>query len=250
MSGHSKWSTIKHRKAAQDAKRGKIFTKLIKELTISARIGGSDLDSNPRLRTAVANAKSQSMPKDNIERAIKKGAGELDGAIYEEIIYEGYGPHNIAIIVEAMTDNRNRTIASVRHAFSKCNGNLGSANSVKYMFDRIGSIRIKKNIVEEDFLTELILESGAEDLITEDPDVYQIITSITNFDSIRSFLEEKNIPMVSAEIIWSPKNRVEIDDYKKAEQIIKLNEMLEDDEDTKSVHSNLEISENVMEKLG
>ncbi len=250
MSGHSKWSTIKHRKAAQDAKRGKIFTKLIKELTISARIGGSDLDSNPRLRTAVANAKSQSMPKDNIERAIKKGAGELDGAIYEEIIYEGYGPHNIAIIVEAMTDNRNRTIASVRHAFSKCNGNLGSANSVKYMFDRIGSIRIKKNIVEEDFLTELILESGAEDLITEDPDVYQIITSITNFDSIRSFLEEKNIPMVSAEIIWSPKNRVEIDDYKKAEQIIKLIEMLEDDEDTKSVHSNLEISENVMEKLG
>ncbi len=250
MSGHSKWSTIKHRKAAQDAKRGKIFTKLIKELTISARIGGSDLDSNPRLRTAVANAKSQSMPKDNIERAIKKGAGELDGAIYEEIIYEGYGPHNVAIIVEAMTDNRNRTIASVRHAFSKCNGNLGSANSVKYMFDRIGSIRIKKNIVEEDFLTELILESGAEDLITEDPDVYQIITSITNFDSIRSFLEEKNIPMVSAEIIWSPKNRVEIDDYKKAEQIIKLIEMLEDDEDTKSVHSNLEISENVMEKLG
>ena len=250
MSGHSKWSTIKHRKAAQDAKRGKIFTKLIKELTISARIGGSDLDSNPRLRTAVANAKSQSMPKDNIERAIKKGAGELDGAIYEEIIYEGYGPHNVAIIVEAMTDNRNRTIASVRHAFSKCNGNLGSANSVKYMFDRIGSIMINKNIVEEDFLTELILESDAEDLITEDPDVYQIITSITNFDSIRSFLEEKNIPMVSAEIIWSPKNRVEIDDYKKAEQIIKLIEMLEDDEDTKSVHSNLEISENVMEKLG
>jgi len=250
MSGHSKWSTIKHRKAAQDAKRGKIFTKLIKELTISARIGGSDLDSNPRLRTAVANAKSQSMPKDNIERAIKKGAGELDGAIYEEIIYEGYGPHNVAIIVEAMTDNRNRTIASVRHAFSKCNGNLGSSNSVKYMFDRIGSIMINKNIVEEDFLTELILESGAEDLITEDPDVYQIITSITHFDAIRSFLEQKNISMVGAEIIWSPKNRIEIDDYKKAEQIIKLIEMLEDDEDTKSVHSNLEISENIMEKLG
>ena len=250
MSGHSKWSTIKHRKAAQDAKRGKIFTKLIKELTISARIGGSDLDANPRLRTAVANAKSQSMPKDNIERAIKKGAGELDGAIYEEIIYEGYGPHNVAIIVEAMTDNRNRTIASVRHSFSKCNGNLGSANSVKYLFDRIGSIMIDKNLVEEDLLTELILEAGAEDLITEDHDFYQIITSIIHFDSIRSFLEDKNIAMVSAEIIWSPKNRVEIDDYKKAEQIIKLIEMLEDDEDTKSVHSNLEISQNIMEKLG
>ena len=250
MSGHSKWSTIKHRKAAQDAKRGKIFTKLIKELTISARIGGSDLDANPRLRTAVANAKSQSMPKDNIERAIKKGAGELDGTIYEEIIYEGYGPHNIAIIVEAMTDNRNRTIASVRHAFSKCSGNLGSANSVKYLFDKIGTIMIKKNIVEEELLTELILESDADDLITENPDVFQIITSTTHFDSIRSFLEDKKITMVSAEIIWSPKNRVEIDDYKKAEQIIKLIEMLEDDEDTKSVHSNLEISETIMEKLG
>ena len=250
MSGHSKWSTIKHRKAAQDAKRGKVFTKLIKELTISARMGGSDLDANPRLRTAVANAKSQSMPKENIERAIKKGAGELDGTIYEEIIYEGYGPHNVAIIVEAMTDNRNRTIASVRHAFSKCNGNLGSSNSVKYMFDRLGSIMINKNVVEEDLLTEFILESGAEDIITENPDVFQVITATSDFDAIRSYLEEKNISMDSAEIIWSPHNRVEIDDYRKAEQVIKLIEMLEEDEDVNSVHSNFEITESVMEKLG
>ena len=250
MSGHSKWSTIKHRKAAQDAKRGKVFTKLIKELTISARIGGSELEANPRLRTAVANAKNQSMPKENIERAIKKGAGELEGTIYEEIIYEGYGPHNVAMIVEAMTDNRNRTIASVRHAFSKCNGNLGSANSVKYMFDRLGSILINKNVIEEDLLTELILESDAEDIKTEDPNVFQVITSPPDFDLVRSYLEEKNISMVSANVIWIPQNRVEINDYKKAEQVIKLIEILEDDDDVNSVHSNFEISESVMEKIG
>ena len=250
MSGHSKWSTIKHRKAAQDAKRGKVFTKLIKELTIAARIGGSELEANPRLRTAVANAKNQSMPKENIERAIKKGAGELEGTIYEEIIYEGYGPHNVAMIVEAMTDNRNRTIASVRHAFSKCNGNLGSANSVKYMFDRLGSILINKNVIEEDLLTELILESDAEDIKTEDPNVFQVITSPPDFDLVRSYLEEKNISMVSANVIWIPQNRVEINDYKKAEQVIKLIEILEDDDDVNSVHSNFEISESVMEKLG
>ena len=250
MSGHSKWSTIKHRKAAQDAKRGKAFTKLIKELTIAARMGGSELDANPRLRTAVANAKSQSMPKDNIDRAIKKGAGELDGAVYEEIIYEGYGPHNVAIIVEVMTDNRNRTIASVRHAFSKCNGNLGSANSVQYMFDRIGSIMIEKTVIEEDLLTDLILEAGADDINTENPDAFQIITSPTDFDTVRSYLEEKDVAMLSAEVIWNPQNRVEIDDSKKAEQVIKLIDILEDDDDVNSVHSNFDISENVMAELG
>ena len=250
MSGHSKWSTIKHRKAAQDAKRGKAFTKLIKELTIAARMGGSELDANPRLRTAVANAKSQSMPKDNIDRAIKKGAGELDGAIYEEIIYEGYGPHNVAIIVEVMTDNRNRTIASVRHAFSKCNGNLGSANSVQYMFDRMGSIMIEKTVIEEDLLTDLILEAGADDINTENPDAFQIITSPADFDTVRSYLEEKEVAMLSAEVIWNPQNRVEIDDSKKAEQVIKLIDILEDDEDVSSVHSNFDISDNVMAELG
>ena len=250
MSGHSKWSTIKHRKAAQDAKRGKAFTKLIKELTIAARMGGSELDANPRLRTAVANAKSQSMPKDNIDRAIKKGAGELDGAIYEEIIYEGYGPHNVAIIVEVMTDNRNRTIASVRHAFSKCNGNLGSANSVQYMFDRMGSIMIEKTVIEEDLLTDLILEAGADDINTENPEAFQIITSPADFDTVRSYLEEKEVAMLSAEVIWNPQNRVEIDDSKKAEQVIKLIDILEDDEDVNSVHSNFDISDNVMAELG
>ncbi|HIA55898.1 MAG TPA: YebC/PmpR family DNA-binding transcriptional regulator [Candidatus Lambdaproteobacteria bacterium] len=250
MSGHSKWSTIKHRKAAQDAKRGKVFTKLIKELTIAARMGGSELDANPRLRTAVANAKSQSMPKDNIDRAIKKGAGELDGVIYEEIIYEGYGPHNVAIIVEVMTDNRNRSIASVRHAFNKYNGNLGSANSVQYMFDRLGSIIVDKTVIDEDSLTELILEAGAEDLKTENPDSFQVITAPEDFDLVRSYLEEKDVAMLSAEVIWNPQNRVEIDELKKAEQVIKLIEILEDDDDVNSVHSNFDISENVMAELG
>ena len=250
MSGHSKWSTIKHRKAAQDAKRGKVFTKLIKELTIAARMGGSELDANPRLRTAVANAKSQSMPKDNIDRAIKKGVGELDGVIYEEIIYEGYGPHNVAIIVEVMTDNRNRSIASVRHAFNKYNGNLGSANSVQYMFDRLGSIIVDKTVIDEDSLTELILEAGAEDLKTENPDSFQVITAPEDFDLVRSYLEEKDVAMLSAEVIWNPQNRVEIDELKKAELVIKLIEILEDDDDVNSVHSNFDISENVMAELG
>ena len=250
MSGHSKWSTIKHRKAAQDAKRGKVFTKLIKELTIAARMGGSELDANPRLRTAVANAKSQSMPKDNIDRAIKKGAGELDGVIYEEIIYEGYGPHNVAIIVEVMTDNRNRSIASVRHAFNKYNGNLGSANSVQYMFDRLGSIIVDKTVIDEDSLTELILEAGAEDLKTENPDSFQVITAPGDFDLVRSYLEEKDVAMLSAEVNWNPQNRVEIDELKKAELVIKLIEILEDDDDVNSVHSNFDISENVMAELG
>ena len=250
MSGHSKWSTIKHRKAAQDAKRGKVFTKLIKELTIAARMGGSELDANPRLRTAVANAKSQSMPKDNIDRAIKKGVGELDGVIYEEIIYEGYGPHNVAIIVEVMTDNRNRSIASVRHAFNKYNGNLGSANSVQYMFDRLGSIIVDKTVIDEDSLTELILEAGAEDLKTENPDSFQVITAPEDFDLVRSYLEEKDVAMLSAEVIWNPQNRVEIDELKKAEQVIKLIEILEDDDDVNSVYSNFDISENVMAELG
>ena len=250
MSGHSKWSTIKHRKASQDAKRGKVFTKLIKELTIASRLGGSDMDANPRLRTAVANAKSQSMPKENIERAIKKGAGELDGVIYEEIIYEGYAPHNVAIIVEVMTDNRNRTIASVRHAFSKCNGNLGSTNSVQYMFNRIGSISINKKEVDEDSLTELVLDAEAEDILTHNLNEFQVITKPVNLDSVRSYLEGNNIKMLSAEVIWSAQNRIEIDDKKKAEQVIKLIDILEEDDDVNNVFSNFDISDKIMAELG
>ena len=249
MSGHSKWSTIKHRKSAQDAKRGKIFTKLIKELTIAARLGGSDSDANPRLRTAIANAKSQSMPKDNIERAIKKGAGELDGLVFEEIIYEGYGPHNVAIIVEVMTDNRNRSIAFVRSSFRKYNGNLGSANSVQYMFDRLGSITVEKTKIDEELLTELIIEAGAEDINTENNDVFQVITAPSDFDTVRSYLEERKVEMMNAELIWNPQNLILIDDSKKAEQVIKLIDILEEDDDVQSVHSNFEISGKVLAEL-
>ena len=250
MSGHSKWSTIKHRKSAQDAKKGKVFTKLIKELTIAARLGGSDSDANPRLRAAIANAKSQSMPKDNIERAIKKGAGELDGLVLEEILYEGYGPHNVAIIVEVMTDNRNRSIAFVRSSFRKYNGNLGSANSVKYMFDRLGSITIEKSKINEDKLTEFVIEAGAEDINIDNPELFQIITAHSDFDSVRSYLEDREVIMLNAELIWNPQTRIVIDDSKKAEQVIKLIDILEEDDDVQSVHSNFDISENVMAKIG
>ncbi|MDP6522470.1 MAG: YebC/PmpR family DNA-binding transcriptional regulator [SAR324 cluster bacterium] len=250
MAGHSKWANIQHRKGRQDKKRGKLFTKLIREITVAARIGGSDSDANPRLRTAIANAKSQSMPKDNIERAIKKGSGELDGSVYEEIIYEGYGPHNVAIIVEVMTDNRNRSIAFVRSSFRKYNGNLGSANSVQYMFDRLGSITVEKSDIDEDKLTEFIIEAGAEDINTDNPNVFQVITAPSDFDSVRSYLEDSKVQMLNAELIWAPQTRIVIKDNKKAEQVIKLIDLLEEDDDVQSVHSNFDISENVLKELG
>jgi len=250
MAGHSHWAGIKHRKGRADKQRSKIFSKLSKEITVAAKLGSKDPDMNPRLRSAIQAARTVNMPKDNIDRAIKKGAGELDGVIFEEIIYEGYGPHNVAIIVEVMTDNRNRSIASVRHAFSICNGNLGSANSVQYMFDRQGSILVDNTVIDEDRLTELILEAGAEDLNTENPDAFQIITAPADFDTVRSYLEENGVVMLSAEVIWNPQNRIEIDNYKKAEQVIKLIDLLEDDDDVKSVHSNFDISESVMAELG
>ena len=250
MAGHSKWKNIQHRKSAQDAKRGKVFTKLIKELTIAARLGGDDPDANPRLRAAIANARSSGMPKDNIERAVKKGAGELEGEQFEEILYEGYGPHNVAVLVEAMTDNRNRTIASVRHAFSKNGGNLGTTNSVQYMFDRIGEIRIAKDVIDEDRLTELVLDAGAEDIETDDAEEFRILTSTDDCESVRSFLEEQDVAMRSAGLVWNPQNRVEIDDPKKAEQVIRLIDMLEEDDDVQSVHSNFDVSEDVIAQLG
>ncbi len=249
MSGHSKWSTIKHRKGAQDAKRGKIFTKLIKEITIAARLGGGDLLANPRLRAAVANAKGQRMPKDNIERAIKKGTGELDGENYEEIVYEGYGPNNVAVIVEAMTDNRNRTTSFVRSIFSKLGGNLGSTNSVQYMFDRLGLIYIDKSSIEEDDLTEIALEVGAEDIHTENPDQYEVVTSMTDFAQVQGDFENRGVEMNQASLSWVPQNRIEIDDVKKAEQVMKLIDLLEDNDDVQNVYSNFDISETVLAQM-
>ncbi len=249
MSGHSKWSTIKHRKGAQDAKRGKIFTKLIKEITIAARDGGGDPDANPRLRTAVSNAKAQSMPKDNIERAIKKGTGDLDGVNYEEIIFEGYGPNNVAVIVEVLTDNRNRSVSFVRSAFGKLGGNLGATNSVQYMFDRIGQLYIEKSVIDEDSLMELIIEIGAEDMNTDDPERYEVITAVSDFSQVRGALENKEIAMAEANLAWVPQNRVEIDNLKKAEQVMRLIDTLEDNEDVQDVYSNFDISDGVLAEM-
>jgi YebC/PmpR family DNA-binding regulatory protein len=250
MAGHSKWKNIQHRKSAQDAKRGKVFTKLIKEITVAAKMGGGDPDANPRLRSAITNAKGQGMPKDNIERAIKKGTGEGGGADYESITYEGYGPNNVAVIVETLTDNRNRTISSVRHAFTKCNGNLGSTNSVQYMFDHVGSLRIEREGLDEDTLTEMALESGASDVVTENPEEYQVLTEMTDFETVRSFFEGTEVKVIEAGLIWNPQNRVEIDDVKKAEQVLKLIDLLEDDDDVQYVYSNFDLSEAVLNELG
>lgn len=249
MSGHSKWSTIKHRKAAQDAKKGKVFTKLIKEITIAARLGGGDIEANPRLRTAVAAAKGQSMPKDNIDRAIKKGTGELDGENYEEIIYEGYGPHNVALIVEALTDNRNRTISTVRHAFNKTGGNLGSSNSVQYMFDRKGVIIIPLDSIDEDTLTEKALEAGAEDLVVEEGNDYEIHTNPSDLEDVRSALEDAGITIDSANVGWVPQNKVDIEDPGKAAQVMKLIDILEDDDDVQNVFSNVNFTDAAMEGM-
>ncbi|MBF0236212.1 MAG: YebC/PmpR family DNA-binding transcriptional regulator [SAR324 cluster bacterium] len=249
MSGHNKWSTIKHRKAAQDSKKGKVFTKLIKELTIAARIGGGDAQSNPRLRSAIATARANSMPKENIDRAIKKGTGDLDGADYEEIIYEGYAPGNVAVIVEAMTDNRNRTSSSVRFAFTRSGGNLGATNSVQYMFDRRGIIQVAKTVMSEDELMELALEAGASDMNSDNLETYEIITETSDFNDVQQALENKGIQMLEAEIAWVPQNRVIVDDVKKAEQIMKLIDALEDDDDIQKVHSNFDISEDVLRQL-
>src|SRR5436853_3053605 len=196
MSGHSKWSTIKHKKGAADAKRGKIFTRILKEMTVAARMGGGDVVGNPRVRAAVAEAKANNMPKDNIERAIKRGTGELEGATYEELTYEGYGPGGVALIVEVMTDNTNRTTPEIRHIFEKNGGNLGTPGSVRFQFERKGYFAIEKSAVGEDKLMELALEAGADDLQSGDTAVFEIYTSPDAFDQVREALEKNKIPTV------------------------------------------------------
>ena len=200
MSGHSKWSTIKHKKGAADAKRGKIFTRIIKEMTIAARLGGGDPDGNPRLRAAIAEAKANNMPKDNIDRAVKRGTGELDGLTYEEITYEGYGPGGVAIMVEALTDNSNRTTPEIRHTFEKYGGNFGTPGSVRFQFDRKGYFAVEKSAVSEDKLMEVALEAGADDLQTEDADVFEIYTSPEAFEQVREALEKNKIATVEAKL--------------------------------------------------
>src|SRR5215468_5472548 len=198
MSGHNKWSTIKHKKGAADAKRGKIFTRILKEMTVAARMGGGDPNGNPRLRAAVAEAKANNMPKDNIERAIKRGTGELEGATYEEITYEGYGPGGVAVIVEVLTDNTNRTTPEIRHMFEKHGGNLGTPGSVRFQFERKGYFAVERSAVGEDKLMEIVLEAGADDLQAEDPEIFEVYTAPENFEAVRQALETSKIATVEA----------------------------------------------------
>jgi len=246
MAGHSKWANIKHRKGAQDAKRGKIFTKLIKEITIAAKIGGGDLESNARLRLAIDKAKQSNMPKDNIERAIKKGTGDLDGVTYEEGVFEGYGPGGVAVIVEFMTDNRTRTVAEVRHAFNKYGGSLGVSGSVAFMFDRKGQIIFAE---ENDFdaIFEAALEAGAEDVKDEDG-VIEVVTDPGDLEAVRIALEEQDLKYQSAEVTMIPQNRTPIEG-KQAESLMKMIDILEDNDDVQDVHANFDISDEEMEKL-
>ncbi|MBC8318120.1 MAG: YebC/PmpR family DNA-binding transcriptional regulator [Desulfobulbaceae bacterium] len=248
MAGHSKWANIKHRKGAVDAKRGKVFTRLIKEITVAARIGGGDPAANPRLRTAIAGAKSENMPKDNIERAIKKGTGELEGVEYLEITYEGYGPGGVAVLVDCMTDNKNRTVGDVRHAFSKHGGNLGESGCVGYMFDKKGSILVDKETIDEEKLMDVALEAGAEDVLEEETE-FQVLTAPDDFSAVREKLEEEGVAFIEASLSMIPQNTIEVTDEKVALRLLKMLEVLEDNDDVQDVHANFDIPDEIMENL-
>jgi YebC/PmpR family DNA-binding regulatory protein len=244
MSGHSKWSSIKHKKAARDAKRGKVFTKLIKEITIAARLGGGDINANPRLRTAIATAKAQSMPNDNIDRALKKGTGELGGGQLEQVAYEGYGPGGVALILDVLTDNRNRTVSEIRFILSRHGGNLGESGCVAWMFRKRGVIAIEKSAAEEDRLMELALEAGADDMVSDD-DGFQVLTAPENFSIVRDALEKAGLAIANAEVTMIPENTVKVAGHQ-AEQALKLMEELEDHDDVQGVAANFDIDEEVM----
>jgi YebC/PmpR family DNA-binding regulatory protein len=248
MSGHSKWSTIKRKKGVTDSRRGKIFTKLIKEITVAARFGGGDVDANPRLRAAVAAARTENMPKDNIERAIKKGTGELEGATYEEVCYEGYGPGGAAVLVESLTDNKNRTVADIRHIFSKSGGSLGEAGCVAWMFEKKGLFLFEKTGVNEDLLMEVALDAGAED-IRDEEDTFEVTTSQADFERVKKALDKGQLPYVLAEITMVPKSTVKLEG-KEAEQMLRLMEAIEDSDDVQKVYSNFDLSEKTLRALG
>jgi YebC/PmpR family DNA-binding regulatory protein len=247
MSGHSKWSSIKHKKAATDAKRGKIFTKLIKEITVAARMGGGDTDANPRLRTAIQAAKSENMPKDNIDRAVKKGTGELEGVNYEESLYEGYGPGGAAVLIESLSDNKNRAVADIRYIFSKNGGSLGENGCVAWMFDKKGYIAIEKKAIDEETLMEMALEAGAED-IREDDGNFEVITAPDDFESVKDAINNGSIPYIVAEITKLPQSTTDLLG-KQAEQMVRLMEMLEDCEDVQKVYTNADIPEEIINNL-
>ena len=244
MAGHSKWANIKHRKGAQDAKRGKIFTKIIKEITIAARLGGGDLDANPRLRKAVSNGKSNNLPIDNITRAIKKGTGELEGVFYEEVTYEGYGPGGVAIMMDIITDNKNRTVAEVRHLLSKYGGNLGETGSVAWVFDKKGQIILDSNSGDEDVVFEVALEAGADDFEAEDG-FYTVTTDATSLMDVRDTLEKAGYEIRSAEIEMVPKTLQKLEG-KEAQSTLKLMDALEDNDDITKLYSNFDVDEEAL----
>ena len=250
MSGHSKWASIKHKKASTDAKRGKIFTKIVKEISIAARIGGGDPAANPRLRTAVDKAKEVNMPAENIKRAIMKGTGELPGVSYEEYFYEGYGPGGVAILMEILSDNKNRTISEIRNIMTKSGGNMGEAGSVAWMFEKKGYILIEKTKVDEDTLMSVALDAGAEDM-KNDPreDNYEVITAPEAMIKIKASIEAGGIPVSFSEITMLPKNYAMLDE-KHAEQMIRLIEALEENDDVQNVYTNFDAPDEVMAKLG
>lgn len=248
MSGHSKWATIKRKKAVTDQKRGHLFTKLVKEITIAAKMGGGDPNGNPRLRLAIDTARANSMPMENIQRAVKKGTGELEGAIYEEITYEGYGPGGIALIIETATDNRNRTVADIRHFMSRNGGSLGESGSVAWMFQRKGSIDVPKSAATEDRLMELLLDAGLEDLESGDDQFYTVLTDVKDLESAKKALENAAIPFENAKIDLLPDNYVELG-VEDAGKAIRLIDALENGDDVQAVYSNMEISEDAMESL-
>lgn len=247
MSGHSKWSTIKHKKGKEDARRGKIFTKLIKEITIAARMGGGDPNGNPRLRSAILAAKAENMPKENIERAIKKGTGELPGVSYEEATFEGYGPGGVAVLVEILSDNRKRTVADIRHIFSKNAGNLGEAGCVSWMFDKKGLIVFEKDKVDEEKLMELALEAGAQDVQETDKE-YEVITEPADFERLKKQLDAAKLTPTYAEISMVPQSTVRLTG-KEAQQMLRLMESLEDSEDVQHVYANFDIPDEELEQL-
>ena len=242
MSGHSKWSTIKRKKGANDAKRGKIFTKLIKEITIAARMGGGDPEGNPRLRSAITVAKGENMPKENIDRAIKKGTGDLDGAVYEEIMYEGYGPGGVAVLVETMTDNKNRTVADIRHFFAKSGGNLGESGCVAWMFDKKGTLTVARDGVSEEELMDLALEAGAEDVVANDDGSIEVITGPWEFTTIKEALEKAGFTAEFGEVTMKPENVIELAGDEAA-RMQKLLDALEGLDDVQEVYTSAEIDE-------
>lgn len=248
MSGHSKWSSIKHRKGAADAKRGKIFTKLIKEISVAARMGGGDRVGNPRLRQAILAAKTENMPKENIERAIKKGTGELEGARYEEIAYEGYGPGGVAVLAETLTDNKNRTTADIRHAFAKHGGNLGETGCVSWLFDKKGLTVFDKNSVKEETLMNVVLDAGAEDILETEREL-EVLAPSDSQERVREAVEGAQLPYSFAEVTMYPQNTVKVEG-RDAERMLRLMEALEEVDDVQKVYANFDIPDSVMEELG